>query len=76
MLSPSQIHGLMDKLVRAHEQFIAHGGKRCHCGGHIYPGERYTCTHGGKPMTREEIASIRREWDLEDMERAGGNGGG
>jgi hypothetical protein len=54
-------------LRKAQGEFLARGGKHCHCGGLIYPGERYTCTHSpdGKYLSRAEIAAIRDAWALD-----------
>lgn len=62
-LTPEQERELFAKLRAARAEFDAHGGRECHCGGLIYPGERYTCTHGpSAPLTRAEIGAIRDGW--------------
>jgi len=63
-----QVDSFAAEIRRRQAVFAAHGGTRCHCGGLIYPpataGEpsRYTCTHGGTPLTRAEIAEIWSKW--------------
>ena len=52
-------------LRKAHERFTANGGTKCHCGGRVYQtpaGPRHTCTHGGAPLTRDEIRAIVASW--------------
>jgi hypothetical protein len=63
-----QVDSFAAEIRRKQEVFAAHGGTRCHCGGLIYPPtepdgpSRYTCTHGGTPLTRAEIAAIWSKW--------------
>lgn len=62
-LTPAELADVTKRLRAAMVEFESRGGRKCHCGGLIYPGERYTCTHGGAPLTCDEIGAIRDAWE-------------
>jgi hypothetical protein len=64
-ITPKQQAKLVQQIRSRQEAFAERGGTRCHCGGLIYPPGgtgRYTCTHGGEPIARAEIAAFWEGW--------------
>lgn len=61
-----QMCEIEEAILAARQEFFAHGGRECSCGGAIYQDgfvERRTCACGpGLPLTDQEIARIRAEW--------------
>lgn len=77
-LIPKNQEGPVFEALRERKRtFYRNGGKRCRCGGLIYPGERYTCTHSpdGRTLSRDEIDEIwEREMKDSDAMEGGGDG--
>lgn len=60
---PAWMADITARIRAAMVEFESRGGRKCHCGGLIYPGNRYTCTHGGAPISCDDIDANRVAWE-------------